>query len=128
VKTARLFTSLGSIVLVISAIFHFSGYPRLLQWIEQGSVHAPLDGLLKASWLLLSVQFLITGVMAFYGCLIARGGKIVLLCASYSGVTAVILLQFLGLFSGVLLLLVVTNFLAIGGWLQTKQRSSEARA
>jgi hypothetical protein len=126
-KAARVFTWFGCIALVASAIFHATGYPHLLRMIQSGSVHAPLDGLLKATWLLLSIQFLVMAVMAVYGCSISRGGKIVLLCASYSAVTAVILYQFLGLFPGVYLLFAVTDLLAIGGWLQMRQRLPEVK-
>jgi hypothetical protein len=120
-KSARWFAALGSFVLFCSALFHASGYIPLLRRIQSAAIQPPLDGILKASWLTFSVQFLALAVIAFLARKMERGGWIVLLCAAFLAVDAIILLRFLGPFLGVYLLAVVTALFLIGGWLQVKQ-------
>lgn len=120
-KNARLVTAIGSVVLFASAIFHGTGYIPLAHRIQAAAIPSPLDGILKASWLTFSVQFLALAVIAFLARKMERGGWIVLLCAAFLAVDAIILLCFLGPFVGVYLLAVVIALFLIGGWLQTKQ-------
>src|SRR3954462_14584402 len=119
-KAARLFSLLGSVALVVSAIFHTSGYPKLLHLMQTSATPQPLDGILRAAWLLLSVQFLVTAGITMFARIMARGGAIVFLCAVYSGLTGILLWRFMGIFAGVYLLAVVTMFLLMGAWLQMK--------
>jgi hypothetical protein len=120
-KNARWFTALGSFVLFASALLHGSGYIPLVRRIRAATIPAPLDGILQASWLTFSVQFLALAVIAFLARKMTRGGWIVLLCALFTAIDAVILLYFLGPFVGVYLLTAVTVVFLIGGWLQAKQ-------
>jgi hypothetical protein len=120
-KNARWITASGCLVLLASALFHASGYIPLLRRIQAAAIPAPLDGILKASWLTFSVQFLALAVIAFLARKMERGGWMVLLCGVFTAVDAVILLCFLGPFIGVYLLTVVTLLFLIGGWLQTRQ-------
>jgi len=122
-KNARLITMIGSIVLFGSALFHASGYIPLLRRIQTAAIPSPLDGILKASWLTFSIQFLAMAVITFLARNMERGGWIVLLCAAFLAVDAIILLHFLGPFVGVYLLTVVTLLFLIGGWLQVKQKA-----
>jgi hypothetical protein len=78
------------------AIFHASGYILLLRRIQAAAIPAPLDGILKASWLIFSLQFLALAVIAFLARKMERGGWIVLLCAVFAAIDAIILLCFLG--------------------------------
>ncbi len=120
-KNARLFTSLGSLVLFGSALFHASGYIPLVRRIQSSAMQPPMDGILKASWLTFSVQFLALAVIAFLARDAERGGRMILLCAAFIALDAIILLYFLGPFIGLYLLSIVTVLFLIGGWLQTKQ-------
>jgi hypothetical protein len=120
-KNARWFTAFGSFVLFASALLHGSGYLPLLRRIQAAAIPAPLDGILKASWLTFSVQFLALAVIAFMARKIERGGWIVLLCALFTAINAIILLWFLGPFLGLYLLVVVTALRLIGGWLQARR-------
>jgi hypothetical protein len=120
-KNARLFTLLGSLVLMGSAVFHSLGYPRLLHRIEASAIQPPLDGIMKASWLTFSVQLFALAVIALLARTMDRGGRIVLLCAASTAISAILLFRFLGLFPGVYLLAVVTLLLLAGGWLQAKE-------
>jgi hypothetical protein len=120
-KNACWFTAFGSVVLFASALFHGSGYIPLARRIQAATIPAPLDGILKASWLTFSVQFLALAVIAFLARKMARGGWIVLLCALFTAIDAIILLYFLGPFVGVYLLTAVAALFLIGGWLQAKQ-------
>jgi hypothetical protein len=122
-KNARWFTALGSFVLFASAIFHGTGYIPLVRRIQAAAIPVPLDGILKASWLTFSVQFLALAVIAFLARKMEHGGWIVLFCAAILAVDAIILLGLLGPFIGVYLLTVVTVLFLIGGWLQVKHEA-----
>ncbi len=119
-KTARWLTLLGSLLLIASAIFHSTGYAPLLRRIEASVIRPPLNGVLKALWLTFSVQLFALAVIALLVRGMGRGGRIVLLCAASTGVTALLLLRFLGPFLGFYLLAVVTLLFLLGGWLQAK--------
>jgi len=67
------------------------------------------------------VRPFVLGIIAFVAGKRERGGGIVLLCAASTGVTALLLLVFLGPFVGVYLTGAVTVLFLIGGWLQQKQ-------
>jgi hypothetical protein len=120
-KSTRWITPLGSFVLLASAVFHGSGYSWLVHRIDAGAmVPPPLDGIMKASWLLFSVELFFLAAIAFLARDMERGGRIVLLCGACTGVSALLMLRFLGAFPGVYLLAVVTLLLVLGGTLQAK--------
>jgi hypothetical protein len=75
---------------------------------------------MKASWLLFSVELFFLAAIAFLARDMERGGRIVLLCGACTGVSALLMLRFLGAFPGVYLLAVVTLLLVLGGTLQAK--------
>ena len=130
-KNARWFTPAGCIALFASAIFHSSGYFRLVSKMHAVGIEPPFDGLIKACWWTLSAELVGLGIIALLAHRMERGGRkqggrIVLLCAAISAVTALLLLCFMGPFPGVYLLAVVTVLLLIGGWLQGKQVASNA--
>ncbi len=120
-KSARWLTPLGSFALLASSILHASGYSRLAHRIEAGAMLAPpLDGIVKASWLLFSMELFFLAVISFLARNMERGGRIVLLCGACTGVSALLMLRFLGAFIGVYLLAAVTLLLVLGGTLQAK--------
>lgn len=116
-------------MLFASAIFHSSGYFRLVNRIHVVGIQPPFDGLIKACWWILSMEFAGLGIVAVLAHRMEhggrkQGGRIVLTCAATCAVTAVLLLCFMGPFAGVYLLAIVTVLLLIGGWLQGKQEAS----
>jgi hypothetical protein len=120
-KSARLFTTLGSVVLFGSALFHGSGYIPLLKRIQSDAIRPPMDAILKACWLTLSVQFIALAVIAFLARDYERGGRVVLLCAAFLLLDDLICLYFLGPFIGVYLISIVVVLFLIGGWLHSRQ-------
>jgi len=121
-KIARWLTLLGSLVLIGSAIFHLTGYTSVLL-IEAAAIRPPLDGVLKALWLTFSVLLLGLAAIALLARGMGRGGWVVLSCGATTGVTALLLLRFLGPFIGFYLLTVVTVLLLVGGWIQAKNQN-----
>ncbi len=121
-NAARPFTLLGSVLLVISAAFHASGYPRLLQLIQKDAITWPAAGILKASWLTFSILLFALGLIAFLARDAERGGAIILIAAAANAACVAVLWRFLGFFPGVYLLAFVTVFLALGGSLQLKAK------
>jgi len=120
-KSARLFTTLGSIVLFGSALFHASGFFMIVRGIKKAGLQPPMDGLLKAFWLTFSVQFIAIAIIAFVARDFERGARIVLLCAACLAFEALICFCFLGPFIGDYLISIVAVLFFIGGWLQAKQ-------
>jgi hypothetical protein len=124
-KTARLITLIGSVLLVVSAAFHTAGYRMLLKLMQSSTVHPPLDGILKACWLTFSVLLFALGLIAYLARNMERGALIVLITAAANAVCAALLWRFLGFFPGVYLLAAVTILLALGGALQVRHRMQE---
>ena len=124
-KTARLISSIGSALLVVSAAFHTSGYPSLLRLMQGSTLRPPVDGVLKACWLTFSVLLFALGLIAYMARNMERGAVIVLIAAAANAACAVILWRFLGFFPGVYLLAAVTILLALGGALQLRHRRQE---
>jgi len=120
-KSARLFTTLGCIELFGSALLHASGYMRIVHRIQSAAIPSPLDAILKASWLTMSVQFIALAVIAFLSGDAVRGGRIVLLCAAFLALNVLVFLYFLGPFVGVYLISIATVLFLMGGWLQSRQ-------
>lgn len=128
-KNKNWLTPAGGVVLFASAIFHSSGYFRLVARMQAAEIEPPFPALLKACWWVLTVEFIALGIIALLAHRMAhgghkQGGRIVLLCAATSAVTAALLFSFLGLFPGVYLLALVTVLLGIGGWFQGKKEAS----
>lgn len=120
-KTARLISLLGSILLAGSAAFHASGYPRfVVPLIQKEGISWPISGVLKALWLTFSILLFGLAVVVVLARNMERGGGIVLVIAAANAVCAVVMWHFLGLFPGVYLIAGVTILLAIGGALQVR--------
>ena len=123
-KTARLISLLGSILLAGSAAFHASGYPRfLVPLIEKEGIGWPMSGVLKASWLTFSILLFGLAAVVVLARKLEKGGAIILVIAAANAVCAVVMWHFLGFFPGVYLIAGVTILLAIGGALQYKDKS-----
>jgi hypothetical protein len=122
-KTARLITLIGSLVLFASGIFHSTGYSMITNSLTKEPIRPELANILKACWLAFSVELMGLAVIAFAARSLDRGGPIVLICAAASAANGLLLFHFLALFIGTYLVSIVTVLFFIGGWLQIKAAS-----
>jgi hypothetical protein len=120
-KTERWLTGIGSVILFVTAIGHETLVVQVQKMIVEGGVKAPLDAILKASWLAFGGEMLALAVIAMVASWMAGGGRIILLCAATMIVNAAMLFHFMGLFFGVYVSVVVGLLFLAGGWLQSKQ-------
>ena len=120
-KTGRWLTGLGSVILLLTAIGHETLVVQVQKMIVEGGVKAPLDAMLKASWLAFGGEMVALAVIAMVASWMAGGGRIILLCAATMIVNAAMLFHFMGLFFGVYVSVVVGLLFLAGGWLQSKQ-------
>jgi hypothetical protein len=120
-KTGRWLTGLGSVILFLTAIGHETLVVQVQKMIVEGGVKAPLDAMLKASWLAFGGEMVALAVIAMVASWMAGGGRIILLCAATMIVNAAMLFHFMGLFFGVYVSVVVGLLFLAGGWLQSKQ-------
>jgi hypothetical protein len=120
-KTARWLTGIGSVILFVFGILHGIKFGTLQGMIQANGVKAPLDGIVKASWLGFSVKMMALAVTAFVASAMERGGRIVLICAVTMALDGGLLFYFLGPFIGVYMAVVVTALFLAGGLMQSKQ-------
>jgi hypothetical protein len=83
-------------------------------------MQAPLDAILKACWLVFSVEMVALAVIAMVASWMAGGGRIVLICAATMIMNAALLLHFLRPSFPFYVSLTVAVFLLAGGWMQSK--------
>ena len=119
-KTARLTTLIGSVILFASGILHSTGYPKVISALAKNPTSPVLASVLKACWITFSVEMVALAVIAFVACSLDHGGSIVLLCAAANAANGFLLFHFLGPFIGVYLVAVVTLLFFVGGYLQVK--------
>jgi len=122
-KAARWCTGIASVILGVFGVLHGTRLGQVEQMMQAGGVKAPLDAIVKASWLIFSVEMVMVAIMALVASRMERGGRIVLLCAAMMGANAVLVFHFVGLFIGVYAVSLVTILYAAGGWLQSKKAS-----
>lgn len=120
-KTARLLTLLGSLVLFADAIFHGLGYFQVTSALAMETLRRPqLAAIFKACWLAFSILMAALALIALVARSLERGGPIVLLCAAANAINGFLLFHFLGLFIGVYLVSIVTVLFFAGGYLQVR--------
>jgi hypothetical protein len=122
-RAARWCTGIGSLILGVFGILHGTRLGQVQQMMQAGGVKAPLDALVKASWLIFSVEMVMVAILAVVASRLERGGRIVLLCAVIMGANAALVFHYVGLFIGVYAVSLVTVLYATGGWLQSKART-----
>jgi hypothetical protein len=115
---ARWCTGIGSVILGVFGIGHGTRLVQVEEMMAAGGVKAPLDGLVKASWLIFSVEMIVVAVIAFVASRVERGGAIVLLCAAMNAANALLVWHFFGLFIGVYAVSIVAMLYLVGGLLQ----------
>jgi hypothetical protein len=119
-KTGRWLTGIGSIVLLLTGIGHGTRIVDLQKMIVDSGMQAPLDAILKACWLVFSVEMVALAVIAMVASWMAGGGRIVLICAATMIMNAALLLHFLRPSFPFYVSLTVAVFLLAGGWMQSK--------
>lgn len=120
-KTGRWLTGIGSVVLFLLAIGHGTRIVQLQKMIVDSGMKAPLDGILKACWLVFSGEMVALAVIAMVATGMERGARIVLICAVTMFVNAGLVLHFVGLSFPVYASLAVAVLLLAGGLMQAKQ-------
>jgi hypothetical protein len=120
-KTGRWLTGIGSVILFLTGIGHEALVVQVQKMIVESGMKAPLDAILKASWLAFGGEMVALAVIAMVASGVDRGGRIVLVCAATMIVNAAMLFHFLGPFFGVYVSVIVGLLFLAGGWLQSKQ-------
>lgn len=117
-SAARWCTGIGSLILLVFGMGHGTRLVQVEQMMAAGGVKAPLDGLVKASWLIFSVEMIVGAMIAFAASRMERGGAIVLLCGAMNAANALLVWHFFGLFIGVYAVSIVAVLYLAGGLLQ----------
>ncbi|MGB7284520.1 MAG: hypothetical protein WBE13_19805 [Candidatus Acidiferrum sp.] len=119
-KSGRLLTWTGSVILFLTGIGHSIGIRNLDKMIVGSGMKAPLDVMLKACWLGFGAEMLALAVIAVVASGLKESGRIVLLCAATMVLNAGLLLHFMGPFIGVYASAFVALLYLTGGWTQVK--------
>ena len=120
-KTGRLLTGIGSVILFLTGIGHGLRIADVQKMIVASGMKAPLDAILKGCWLAFSGEMMALAAIAVVASRMERGGGIVLMCAATMIANAALLLHFMGPFFGVYVSAVVALFFLVGGGLQIKK-------
>jgi hypothetical protein len=120
-KTGRWLTLIGSMVLFLTGLGHGAKFAQLQGMIQASSVKAPLDGIVRACWLVFSGEMLAIAAIAIVASGIERGGRIVLICAATMFLNGALLFHYVGLFFGVYVTLAVAILFLAGGGMQAKR-------
>jgi hypothetical protein len=120
-KTGRLLTWIGSVILFLTGIGHGFRIADVQKLILESGMKAPLNAILKGCWLAFSGEMMALALIAVVASRLEKGGTIVLICAATMIANAALLLHFMGPFFGVYVSAVVALFFLGGGGLQSKQ-------
>lgn len=120
-KPGRVCTGLGSVALFLVGVLHGGKLSQVETMIEGNSVKPPLDGIVRACWLLYSVEMIVLAIIAFVASRMERGGRIVFLCGLMLALDGVLLLKYLGIFVGVYLTFGIMLLYFFGAFLQSKE-------
>lgn len=120
-KTGRWLTWIGSVVLFLTGLGHGAKFAQLQGMIQASSIKAPLDGIVRACWLVFSGEMVALAVIAMVASAMADGGRFILICAVTMFLNAGIVLHFLGPSFPVYVSSVVAVLFLAGGLMQAKQ-------
>ena len=123
-KSARVFTITGSVVLLATGCLHGMGYTKILAGLAKQSIDPVTAGILKVGWFALSAEMVALAIIALFASAMERGARIVLVCALATAANGFLLLHFLGPFIGVFITGAVALLFLVGGALQAKTASS----
>ena len=119
-KMGRWLTWIGSVILFLTGLGHGAKFAQLQGMIQASIIKAPLDGIMRACWLVFSGEMVALAVIAMVASGMERGGRIVLICAATMILDGVLLFRFLGPFIGVYVTVAVAILFLAGGWMQAK--------
>jgi hypothetical protein len=116
----RWLTWIGSVILFLTGLGHGAKFAQLQGMIQASIIKAPLDGIMRACWLVFSGEMVALAVIAMVASGMERGGRIVLICAATMILDGALLFHFLGPFIGVYVTVAVAILFLAGGWMQAK--------
>jgi hypothetical protein len=119
-KMGRWLTWIGSVILFLTGLGHGAKFAQLQGMIQASIIKAPLDGIMRACWLVFSGEMVALAVIAMVASGMERGGRIVLICAATMILDGALLFHFLGPFIGVYVTVAVAILFLAGGWMQAK--------
>jgi hypothetical protein len=119
-QVGRWCTAIGSLILGIFGILHGVKLTDVEKMMLAGGVKAPLDGLVKASWLIFAVEMVVVAIIAIVASRMPRGARIIFLCAAMMVANALLVLHFFGPFIGVYAISLVATLYVAGGLIQRK--------
>ncbi|MGB7437755.1 MAG: hypothetical protein WBR26_07255 [Candidatus Acidiferrum sp.] len=123
-KVARILVALGAIVLFGGALLHcLAAYPRVMgPALSASNLSAPLQGALRAVFLLVGWDWVVIGIIALIGAFTAtRIQKVIVLVCGFALVgTTAVMLKFIGWFLGTDMILAAAVMIICGGLLLGK--------
>jgi hypothetical protein len=116
-KIGRWLIVAGSVVLVLSALLHGSGYLKVTGGLAKSDAALNLVAAFRALWMMYSFHLALLGAVFYEASRTARARLLVLLGALIPASDAVLMFHFLGVFMGTVALAVATLLLLAGGFL-----------
>ena len=105
-RKAKIFTAIGSAILLATAVFHASGYPQIVRATSTASFSPFPVAAFRASWVLFSSYLFPIGILVLlFAFRPPPSSKAVLgVCSALLAMMLVVLLVYVGAFSGAILL------------------------
>lgn len=116
-RLARWLIVAGSVVLLLTALVHGSGYEKISHEVETSAIKPFLIGGFKALWLMFSIHLLLLSAIFIAASQTPKGRRLVLLCTLIPASDTMLLFHFVGVFIGTIALAVATLLFFVGGFL-----------
>jgi hypothetical protein len=117
-RAARLFVSLGALVLIAAALLHLSDYPKDLRAVSVSNLSAPMQREVRCLFLLVGWDWLVIAITMMICAFTTEVRKvIVLFCGSALLVTLAVMLALMGWFGGIAIVLASALMILCGGLL-----------
>jgi len=123
-KLARWLVVIGCLLLLAGGLLHSYGSAFVFAKLAASNLDGGLMGAMKCLWLSFSVEFIVLSFIIFRASRLSNGRGLVLLCTVIPALTAILMYQFAGAFSGAHMLAAGTLCLAVGGWLLPRAHES----
>jgi hypothetical protein len=117
VKVGRWLIVAGSVVLLLSALFHGSGYAKVTGAVAKSDAAPQLVAAFKALWLMFSFHLVVLSAVFVVASRTAKAKRLVLLCTLIPASDTILLFHFAGVFIGTIALAVATLLFLAGGFL-----------
>jgi len=124
-RIARCLILAGSVVLLLTALLHGSGYVKASTALDAGGAFSFKTGGFKMLWLAYSIHLVVVSAIATVASFIPKGRRIILLCTLIPGCDAVLLLHFVRIFIGTICLGIATLLFLAGGLMMPKGEASQ---